>query len=151
MHGMSKATSGRKRRMSGKEVAKENLQKGFSMKDTTPDRPSHKEDIFSVFFSPGSSPPFAGSHSHGLTKHKSKKLSPKNVVPASNLPDLSASALKNYASLSTALQQPFTELQQVQLRAQIFVYGSLMLVSLENKNLLSDPNASDLFCANCFR
>lgn len=40
-------------------------------------------------------------------------------VQTSNLPDISTSA----ASL---FHQPFTDLQQVQLRAQIFVYGSLM-------------------------
>ena len=39
----------------------------------------------------------------------------------SSIPDLN-----NSASPSTMFQQPFTDLQQVQLRAQIFVYGALM-------------------------
>ena len=39
----------------------------------------------------------------------------------SSLPDLNSSA-----SPSVMFQQPFTDLQQVQLRAQIFVYGALM-------------------------
>lgn len=39
----------------------------------------------------------------------------------SSLPDLNTSAFAN-----VVFQQPFTDLQQVQLRAQIFVYGSLM-------------------------
>ncbi|XP_073047879.1 protein SWOLLEN 1-like isoform X3 [Primulina eburnea] len=42
-------------------------------------------------------------------------------IPGSILPDLNTSA-----PLSTFFQQPFTDLQQVQLRAQIFVYGSLI-------------------------
>ncbi|XXG43063.1 hypothetical protein AAC387_Pa01g3184 [Persea americana] len=41
------------------------------------------------------------------------------AAPASNLPDLNSSAL-------TISHQPFTDLQQFQLRAQIFVYGSLI-------------------------
>ncbi|CBI37358.3 unnamed protein product, partial [Vitis vinifera] len=43
------------------------------------------------------------------------------TTPTSNLPDLNTSA-----SPSAIFQQPFTDLQQVQLRAQIFVYGSLI-------------------------
>nr|GMC87284.1 uncharacterized protein LOC109147069 isoform X2 [Ipomoea batatas] len=41
-------------------------------------------------------------------------------TPTSNLPDL------NTSTQSVLFQQPFTDLQQVQLRAQIFVYGSLI-------------------------
>lgn len=40
-------------------------------------------------------------------------------VQTSNLPDTSTSA-------PLLFHQPFTDLQQIQLRAQIFVYGSLM-------------------------
>ncbi|XP_075522934.1 protein SWOLLEN 1-like isoform X4 [Primulina tabacum] len=42
-------------------------------------------------------------------------------ITGSSLPDLNTSA-----PLSSFFQQPFTDLQQVQLRAQIFVYGSLI-------------------------
>ncbi|KAL9262354.1 hypothetical protein AKJ16_DCAP12332 [Drosera capensis] len=45
--------------------------------------------------------------------------------PASSLPDLNSS--KNSASVPAAtFHQPFSDMQQVQLRAQIFVYGSLI-------------------------
>ncbi|GAB2216907.1 hypothetical protein Drorol1_Dr00000055, partial [Drosera rotundifolia] len=45
--------------------------------------------------------------------------------PASSLPDLNSS--KNSTSVPTAtFHQPFSDMQQVQLRAQIFVYGSLI-------------------------
>lgn len=42
-----------------------------------------------------------------------------STIQASNLPDLNSTAL-------TIFRQPFTDLQQVQLRAQILAYGSLM-------------------------
>lgn len=45
----------------------------------------------------------------------------KTPSSASGLPDLSASA-----SSTQLAHQPFTDLQHVQLRAQIFAYGSLM-------------------------
>ncbi|KAL8158662.1 hypothetical protein V2J09_000199, partial [Rumex salicifolius] len=128
-HEISKATSGRKRRGSGKGAAKENLHKGVIIKETPPDRPSYKKEITStVSLSPGSSlaGQFTGSRPHGITNHKSKKQSTKNDVPTSNLPDLNASALKNHNAPSRAYYQTFTELQQIQLRAQIFVYGSLI-------------------------
>lgn len=43
------------------------------------------------------------------------------IVQSSRMPDLNSST-----SATTLFHQPFTDLQQVQLRAQIFVYGSLM-------------------------
>ncbi|KAG5528742.1 hypothetical protein RHGRI_029412 [Rhododendron griersonianum] len=51
------------------------------------------------------------------------RTTPRAVVsiPISNLPDLNTSAPP-----SVSFHQPFTDLQQVQLRAQIFVYGSLI-------------------------
>lgn len=48
-------------------------------------------------------------------------LSSVTTIQTSNLPDLNSSS-----SSYTSCQQPFTDLQQVQLRAQIFVYGSIM-------------------------
>ncbi|KAL5728348.1 hypothetical protein ACHQM5_001442 [Ranunculus cassubicifolius] len=49
------------------------------------------------------------------------KSSAVTITPASTLPDLNSSA-----SSYTLFQQPFTDSQQVQLRAQIFVYGSII-------------------------
>lgn len=56
---------------------------------------------------------------YSCTEGSSLKSSCVPAIPASNLPDLNSSAL-------TISHQPFIDLQQVQLRAQIFVYGSLM-------------------------
>lgn len=49
------------------------------------------------------------------------KSSSSLVGQTSSIPDLNSSS-------STSFQQSFTDLQQVQLRAQIFVYGALMYV-----------------------
>ncbi|OVA03189.1 Agenet-like domain [Macleaya cordata] len=57
----------------------------------------------------------------GFIESSSAKPSPVPTVQTSNLPDLNTSA-----STSVFFQQPFTDSQQVQLRAQIFVYGSLI-------------------------
>ncbi|XP_058225361.1 uncharacterized protein LOC131334393 isoform X2 [Rhododendron vialii] len=66
-----------------------------------------------------------GSHVKETTPGnvESSRTTPRAVVsiPTSNLPDLNTSAPP-----SVSFHQPFTDLQQVQLRAQIFVYGSLI-------------------------
>ncbi|KAL6005044.1 hypothetical protein ACLOJK_005604 [Asimina triloba] len=49
------------------------------------------------------------------------KISATQTIQTPGLPDLNSSA-----SSATIYHQPFTDLQQVQLRAQIFVYGSLI-------------------------
>jgi len=54
------------------------------------------------------------------TESNLMKTSTSTIVQSSSLPDL------NSSSATTLFHQPFTDLQQVQLRAQIFVYGSLM-------------------------
>lgn len=64
-------------------------------------------------------------HAEGITKcsrieGKNTKASCVPTIQASSLPDLNTSASP------MTLHQPFTILQQRQLRAQIFVYGSLM-------------------------
>ncbi|KAK9102961.1 hypothetical protein Sjap_020215 [Stephania japonica] len=59
-----------------------------------------------------------GTRSVGYSKGSSGKPSVIPTVQTSNLPDLNTSA--------PLFQQPFSDFQQVQLRAQIFVYGSLM-------------------------
>lgn len=55
--------------------------------------------------------------------HVDGSIKPYSVLTTStsSLPDLNTSAPQ-----SVIFQQPFTDLQQVQLRAQIFVYGALM-------------------------
>lgn len=65
------------------------------------------------------------THAEGITKcsrieGKNTKASCVPTIQASSLPDLNTSAAP------MMLHQPFTILQQRQLRAQIFVYGSLM-------------------------
>ncbi|GMH29844.1 hypothetical protein Nepgr_031687 [Nepenthes gracilis] len=71
----------------------------------------------------------------GTLKEKNKVVNHAKVTtpenskfanPTSNLPDLNSSALNNSAAPSMAFHQPFNDMQQVQLRAQIFVYGSLI-------------------------
>ncbi|KAK4802947.1 hypothetical protein SAY86_001150 [Trapa natans] len=60
-------------------------------------------------------------------------------TPASSLPDLNSSAFP-----SMVFQQPFNDLQQVQLRAQILVYGSLISrVVPEELHMLSAFGGSD--------
>jgi len=55
------------------------------------------------------------------TEDNSSKVSCSPSVQASDFPDLNSAI-----SLAALSHQPVTDLQQVQLRAQIFVYGSLM-------------------------
>ncbi|KAM0935575.1 putative Agenet-like domain-containing protein [Dioscorea sansibarensis] len=55
------------------------------------------------------------------TEDNSSKVSCSPSVQASDFPDLNSAI-----SLAALSHQPFTDLQQVQLRAQIFVYGSLI-------------------------
>ncbi|KAK9148390.1 hypothetical protein Scep_007147 [Stephania cephalantha] len=59
-----------------------------------------------------------GTWSVGCSKGSSGKPSVIPTVQTSNLPDLNTSA--------PLFQQPFSDFQQVELRAQIFVYGSLI-------------------------
>ncbi|XP_008802799.2 uncharacterized protein LOC103716542 isoform X2 [Phoenix dactylifera] len=58
---------------------------------------------------------------HPCVESSSMKTSCSPTVQTSNLPDLNTSV-----STAALFHQPFTDLQQVQLRAQIFVYGSLI-------------------------
>lgn len=129
--GTSKGTTERKtRRASGKatpsskSTIKENAKKGTRVKEAVTSRPSEKGDKssnVSMSFS-GTNPlvPLEGLKPYGTVEHSG--IIPCVVsIPSSGLPDLNTSA-----PLSALFQQPFTDLQQVQLRAQIFVYGSLM-------------------------
>ncbi|THG17250.1 hypothetical protein TEA_015006 [Camellia sinensis var. sinensis] len=113
--GGSKGTPERKtRRASGRATGKENAKKG---KETTAVRLSERGDKSgSLSGSPartGQVVQFEGLKPYGNVGVVS--------IPTCNLPDLNSSALP-----SPLFQQPFTDVQQVQLRAQIFVYGSLI-------------------------
>ncbi|KAL8136627.1 hypothetical protein V2J09_002628 [Rumex salicifolius] len=126
-HEVSKPNSGRRRRASGKGASKENSLTGYNGNETTPDKPSRKRANISRFsLTPGRGQPGQSVGLQPHTEQKRKKLSSTTVAPSCDLPDLNSSALKNYGSPSTVFQQSFTDLQQVQLRAQIFVYGSLI-------------------------
>ncbi|CAN4127642.1 unnamed protein product [Withania somnifera] len=106
------------RRGSGKS-GKENPRKGSQLKEINSSKQSDRGDKSGVQFSPSvvmQKMQFeAGTVERNITKST-------GVVsfPTSNLPDL------NTSSASVLFHQPFTDLQQVQLRAQIFVYGSLI-------------------------
>ncbi|XP_040989430.1 uncharacterized protein LOC121236967 isoform X1 [Juglans microcarpa x Juglans regia] len=113
------------RRRSGKETGKETAKKGNHVKETTPARQSERGDkSTNVSLSPSAIFQFVQSGEMQHYGHvEGSNTKPIFVLTAStsNLPDLNTSA-----SPSTMFQQPFTDLQQVQLRAQIFVYGALI-------------------------
>ncbi|KAK9274656.1 hypothetical protein L1049_021907 [Liquidambar formosana] len=123
--GGSRGTPERKtRRASGKATGRESAKKG-NMKEATPARQSERVDKSCIVSpSPPSSCQLVQSeemqHS-GHVERNNRKPSNVFTTPSSSLPDLNTSA-----SLPAVFQQPFTDLQQVQLRAQIFVYGSLI-------------------------
>ncbi|KAJ8555602.1 hypothetical protein K7X08_013098 [Anisodus acutangulus] len=107
------------RRGSGKS-GKENPRKGKQVKEINSSRQPDRGDKSCVQFSPSVAVQKmqfeAGTVDRNITKSS-------GVVsfPTSNLPDLNTSS-----PASVLFHQPFTDLQQVQLRAQIFVYGSLI-------------------------
>lgn len=107
-----KGPSERKSRRGSSKSVKESAKKGSLVKDTSPWH-TERGDKPSLSFSP------VGA---GQLRTLESALKPRGTVPlpTSRLPDLNTSAP------SSAFFQPFTDLQQVQLRAQIFVYGSLM-------------------------
>lgn len=118
--GGAKGASERKIRRRSTKTGKENARKGNSMKETVPLQQSERGDRLPVSIgSTGTGQVVqleVGSVERGGAK-PGMVLS----VSGSSLPDLNTSA-----PLSLLFQQPFTDLQQMQLRAQIFVYGSLM-------------------------
>jgi len=124
VYGTPKGTSERKgRRASAKGVAKENAKKGKKETDANQESGAVKGGKSSTTrLSMSISGPrvqFGITQPYGLIEQSNTKLS--SVVAA---PHLST----NNVSPSASFRPPFTDLQQVQLRAQIFVYGSLMLV-----------------------
>ncbi|GMH09544.1 hypothetical protein Nepgr_011385 [Nepenthes gracilis] len=127
----SKSTSERKgRRASGKGPSKENAKKVNHAKETSSEKSLGKGDKASnmSLYPLGSLPhaKLSEMQSRGLIELNNTKISSAVTVPTSNLPDLNFSALNNSILPSPTFQQPFTDMKQVQLRAQIFVYGSLI-------------------------
>ncbi|XP_024984960.1 uncharacterized protein LOC112520708 isoform X2 [Cynara cardunculus var. scolymus] len=101
-----------------KSVGKENARKGNHLKETPPARDSVRVEKSSVSLT---SP--ATGHVIQFEEVKSNDIErggtkPGGIFPLPKLPDLNNS--------TSIFQQPFTDNQQVQLRAQILVYGSLI-------------------------
>nr|XP_027081034.1 uncharacterized protein LOC113703757 isoform X1 [Coffea arabica]XP_027081035.1 uncharacterized protein LOC113703757 isoform X1 [Coffea arabica] len=117
---VAKGTSERKTRRSSAKSGKENARKGNPLKETAPLKHSERGDRLSA--------PIGSTGSCQLKQLEVTSVERSGAkqgvvlpVSVSSLPDLNTSA-----QVSLFFQQPFTDLQQVQLRAQIFVYGSLI-------------------------
>ncbi|PPS11846.1 hypothetical protein GOBAR_AA08804 [Gossypium barbadense] len=126
VRGGLKGTSERKtRRTGGKSASKEAAKKGNAAKEITPARESERSDRTSnVSLSSAGTGQLVQSNEMQHYGHiEGGNMKPFGVLSTSvsSLPDLNTSA-----SSSAVFQQPFTDLQQVQLRAQIFVYGALI-------------------------
>ncbi|KAK7406270.1 hypothetical protein VNO78_07893 [Psophocarpus tetragonolobus] len=122
----SKATPERKpRRASNKGTGKESSRRGSHAKDTTLARQSDRGDKSTkVSMSPSHGFQMMQSNEvqqYGHIDSKSSKSFAVVNTSTSGLPDLNTSA-----SPPVLFHQPFTDVQQVQLRAQIFVYGALI-------------------------
>ncbi|XP_052879023.1 uncharacterized protein LOC108479142 isoform X3 [Gossypium arboreum] len=99
VRGGFKGTSERKtRRTGGKSASKEAAKKGNAAKERTPARESERSD---------------------RTSNLSLSSAGTGQLVQSN-------EMQHYGHIEGVFQQPFTDLQQVQLRAQIFVYGALI-------------------------
>ncbi|CAK8539492.1 unnamed protein product [Lathyrus sativus] len=141
----SKATPKRKARQSSNKAAgKESARRGGRVKNASPAIQSEKGDISSkVSHSP--SPGFKLMHSTEVQQYghadsnSAKTFSLVNTSTSSSLPDLNTSA-----SSPVLFHQPFTDLQQVQLRAQIFVYGALIQGTIpEEAHMISAYGVTD--------
>lgn len=119
------STERKTRRTYNKTPRKESSRKKSVAKDTTPAQQLVRGDKSSnPSISPSSNLQLIQSsekQQHGHMDSSSSKPYPFLNASIAGLPDLNSSA-----SPSVLGQQPFTDLQQVQLRAQIFVYGALM-------------------------
>ncbi|KAJ4838545.1 hypothetical protein Tsubulata_032876 [Turnera subulata] len=120
-HSGPKGSTARKtRRGSGKAAGKESTKKRNPVKETTPVR-LDREKLSNIPLNPGISPVMQSSEMQRYGLVDSSGVKPFSLATStSSLPDL------NSASPSAGFHQPFTDLQQVQLRAQIFVYGALI-------------------------
>ncbi|MBA0786882.1 hypothetical protein Gotri_025608 [Gossypium trilobum] len=124
--GGSKGTSERKTRRAGsKSTGKEAAKKGVVAKDTTPARQSERSGRTSnVSLSTSEIGQLVKSNEMQYLGHmEGGNMKPFGVLftSVSSFPDFKTSA-SSYA----VFNQPFTDLQQVQLRSQIFVYGALI-------------------------
>ncbi|KAF8379215.1 hypothetical protein HHK36_028645 [Tetracentron sinense] len=125
----SKSTPERKktRRVSVKATERETAKAGKPIKEINSVRQTTERGAKSCNVSPnsiGTTTQVLQAEKMGSYEYVEGSSMKPCVVPTiqtSNLPDLNTSA-----SPSALFQQPFTDLQQVQLRAQIFVYGSLI-------------------------
>ncbi|GAB2300855.1 hypothetical protein Dimus_034889 [Dionaea muscipula] len=121
------ASERKSRQGSSKGASKESK---INQVETTPQKSTGKGDTFSdVPLRPfgGSTPAkFGEMQSYGRIEMNNTKFSGSVAIPTSSLPDLNSSTSNNSAIPATAFHQRFTDMQQVQLRAQIFVYGSLI-------------------------
>eukprot|EP00257_Ricinus_communis_P022125 XP_015581773.1 uncharacterized protein LOC8267715 isoform X3 [Ricinus communis] len=120
----SKGNSERKpRRGSGKATAKESVKKGKPIKETASIRIERGEKTTNVSMSPSGVSQLLQSNDMQRYGHIDSSSVKQFVLATSSsgLPDLNSSV-----SQAAMFQQPFTDLQQVQLRAQIFVYGALI-------------------------
>lgn len=123
-HVSGKGTPERKTRRAPGKASVRTTKKGSNVKESTPGRQSNKEDKSPAYMhTPRTGKPiqFKELKPCGDVAKSGAKSLPFIPIPTSNLPDLNTSVPK-----AAVFQQPFTDLQQVQLRAQIFVYGSLM-------------------------
>ncbi|CAN8324936.1 unnamed protein product [Cochlearia groenlandica] len=118
----SKIKSERKPRRTPKSAGKETSRKGISAKGTT-----HAQHFQSGGKENAVNQSSASSIQITQSTEKQQSLQTPALnafgnlsAPTASLPDL------NSCGLSNILRRPFTDLQQVQLRAQIFVYGSLI-------------------------
>ncbi|KAJ8754815.1 hypothetical protein K2173_012739 [Erythroxylum novogranatense] len=122
LSGSKRNTERKPRRSSGKATAKETSKKGTT-KEPAPVRIERGDKLASVTLNPSVLSQLVQPNEMQRYGHVDSSSLKPFVLAASttNLPDLSSST-----STSAIFQQPFTDLQQVQLRAQIFVYGSLI-------------------------
>ncbi|KAG8659470.1 uncharacterized protein LOC110609645 isoform X3 [Manihot esculenta] len=115
-HGASKSNSKCKtRRASGKAAAKGTAKKGRPVKVTSSVISEREVKTSCISLSPSGSSQLVPGHVD------SSNLRPFVLATSTSLPDLNSSVCT-----ASMFQQPFTDLQQVQLRAQIFVYGALI-------------------------
>ncbi|XP_057993525.1 uncharacterized protein LOC110651242 isoform X2 [Hevea brasiliensis] len=122
-HDASKGNSARKTRRASKATAKETAKKGNPVKVTSSVRSERGVKTTSVSLSPSGVSQLVQSNEMQRYGHvDTSNLKPFVLATStSGLPDLNSSV-----SPAAMFQQPFTDLQQVQLRAQIFVYGALI-------------------------
>lgn len=123
-HVSVKGTPERKTRRASGKTSVRSAKKGSNVKESTPGRQLNKDDKSPAYMhTPRTGQPVQFKElkpCSDFAKSGAKSLD-FIPIPTSNLPDLNTSVPK-----AAVFQQPFTDLQQVQLRAQIFVYGSLM-------------------------